>query len=73
MLSYNFVDANNFTKHYIQRVIHQVIYLGAATNNRAETALDFFLEAVGKQGVPSRYACTFEYIYLHRQTDRQTA
>lgn len=30
------------------------MYLGAATNNRAETALGFFLEAVEKHGVPSR-------------------
>ncbi|XP_016319974.1 uncharacterized protein LOC107671571 [Sinocyclocheilus anshuiensis] len=30
------------------------MYLGAATNNKAETALGFFLEAVEKHGVPSR-------------------
>lgn len=32
----------------------KVMYLGAATNNKAETALGFFLEAVEKHGVPSR-------------------
>ncbi len=46
------------------------MYLGAATNNKAETALGFFLEAVEKHGVPSRYVCTFEYIlsiYLYKE------
>ncbi|XP_039632690.1 uncharacterized protein LOC120543616 [Perca fluviatilis] len=32
----------------------KIMYLGAATNNKASTALDFFLEAVQKYGFPLR-------------------
>lgn len=32
----------------------KIMYLGAATNNKAQTALRFFLESVEKHGVPSR-------------------
>lgn len=33
----------------------QILYLKAANNNKASTALTFFLEAVQKHGFPLRY------------------
>lgn len=41
----------NFAEWYS---LLQIMYLGAATNNKASTALDFFLEAVQKYGFPLR-------------------
>ncbi|KAI9514167.1 hypothetical protein NQZ68_035631 [Dissostichus eleginoides] len=43
----NIEDISNQTRH-------QIMYLGAATDNKASTSLDFFLEGVQKYGFPLR-------------------
>lgn len=57
-----FIDVITFSHCRWRIIIHGgidgfsrlIVYLNAATNNRAATVLDGFLSSVGQYGIPSR-------------------